>query len=189
MTLAAPAAGTVRHLDHAVVAGSAKGLWTVAVSNAQATAATSTELKNPLVFAGSNSRWLAVPDKATRVMLRHRYEATTVTAAPVIYAFGFFPNTDGVKPSTTTNQFSASDGYALRLDAVQSGSGTTLTSAVTTDTTDATYFFGTSICWNSPYFVGSYGDLCGASWVMILCSTASDVSGGNDTSAVDALFL
>lgn len=187
MTLAAPTSGGVREFGGGspiVHPASVKGVWTEAVSNAQATAATSGELKAPLTFAGSNCNWVKVHEGATRVVVRTRYEATTVTAAPVVYIFGAFIETD---PSTTTNQF-ATGTKVMRLDAVQSGTGLTLTSAVATDISDGTYQYGDGKTFTSPY-TGATGDLCGAAWVLVLCSTAANVSGGNDTCAVELAFL
>lgn len=186
MTLAAPTSGGVRGFDgHTLVhPSSVKGVWTEAVSNAQATAATSGELKAPLSFAGSNCRWVKVHDGATRVVVRTRYEATTVTAAPVVYIFGAFIEGE---PDTTTNQFPTGT-KIMRLDAVQSGTGLTLTSTVATDVSDGTYQYGDGKTFTSPY-TGSSGDLCGAQWVLVVPSTAANVAGGNDTCAIETMFL
>lgn len=157
------------------------------VSNAEATAATATELKNPTSFAGSNCAWLKLGPNVSKVAFRNVYAAdvTTVTA-PAIRVYGAF--SDGTDPNP---QF-ATDGSVkiVRLDGTNAASSITLTSTVATDLLDSTYKYGD---WTKFTNVvsGVASDVSGVTHLLVLVSSAAAKTGGAGTinSFVEAMLI
>lgn len=157
------------------------GVVTV-VTDAEATAANSTELKAPLGYAGSNCRWVKVGGYASRALFRVKYSGT-VTTSPIIQVYG-------VQTETVPAPAFANDGTIAptRLDNDAAGSGLTLTLDATNDIRDAA---GTPNLY-SPWYeyvspqTGVPGDLLGSTWILVLCSTAANVSG---SATIEALLI
>lgn len=177
MALAAYTSANAKTALVPTVPVTANGNVATVVSDAEATAATSTELKAPLGFAGSNCRWVQIGSNGGKVAFRVKYSGT-VTTSPVIQVYGVYTED---KPDSTTNGYSNTSGaYAPnRLDNSASGSGITLTLDATNDIRDAA---GTPNLY-SPWYTfvspvtGVPGDALGVNWILVLCSTAANVSG------------
>lgn len=168
------------------VPATVNGTVVTVVSDAEAAAATSTELKAPLGFAGSNCRWVALGSNGGRVAFRVKY-AGTVTTSPIIQVYGLYTEDS---PDSTTNGFSNTSGaYAPnRLDNNDAGAGLTLTLDGTNNLRDAA---GTPNLY-SPWYTfvspvtAAPGDALGVNWILVLCSTAANVSG---TASIEMLIL
>jgi hypothetical protein len=165
------------------VPATAKGTVVTVVSDAEATAANSTELKAPLGYAGSNCRWVALGDNGGKVAFRVKYTGT-VTTSPVIQVYGVYTN------SSPTSDAFANDGTFApnRLDNSASASGITLTLDATNDIRDAA---GTPNLYSPWYtFISPVtavpGDALGVNWLLVLCSTAANVSG---SASIEMLIL
>ena len=174
MALAAYTSANAKTALVPTVPVTANGNVATVVSDAEATAATSTELKAPLGFAGSNCRWVQIGSNGGKVAFRVKYSGT-VTTSPVIQVYGVYTESD-----PTSNAFANDGTFAPnRLDNSASGSGITLTLDATNDIRDAA---GTPNLY-SPWYTfvspvtGVPGDALGVNWILVLCSTAANVSG------------
>lgn len=174
MALAAYTSANAKTALVPTVPVTANGNVATVVSDAEATAATSTELKAPLGFAGSNCRWVQIGSNGGKVAFRVKYSGT-VTTSPVIQVYGVYTESD-----PTSNAFANDGAFAPnRLDNSASGSGITLTLDATNDIRDAA---GTPNLY-SPWYTfvspvtGVPGDALGVNWILVLCSTAANVSG------------
>jgi len=161
------------------------GTVVTVVSDAEATAATSTELKAPLGYAGSNCRWIGIGQNGGKVFFRVKYTGT-VTTNPVIQVYGLYTKD---KASATTNAYANDGTYApTRLDNSASGAGITLTLDATNDIRDAAgtpNLYSPWYTFNNP-FTAVPGDAAGADQILVLCATAANVSG---SATIEMLIL
>jgi hypothetical protein len=188
MALSAPLQTTTTALAQTVATASAFGNIVTPVTNAKATAATATELKTPLSFAGSNCMWTKVGPGVTRIMLRAKYSGT-VTTSPVVQVYGVHQPDPATGVSSSSPAF-ADDGTIrpTRLDNDAAGAGLTITLDATNDLRDSA---GTPNLY-SPWYeyispaTGAPGDLLGCSHFLVLCATAANTSGA---CVIEALVL
>lgn len=188
MALGAPTGTNTTALAQTVAPTSAFGNIVTAVTNAKATAATATELKTPLSFAGSNCRWVKVGPGITRVFLRAKYSGT-VTTSPIVQVYGVHQPDPATGVTSDSPAFSDSGTIApTRLDNDAAGSGLTITLDATNDIRDSA---GTPNLY-SPWYefispqTAAPGDLLGCSHFLVLCSTAANTSGA---CVIEALCL
>lgn len=188
MALSAPIGTNSTALGATIVTASAYGNPVTVVSNAKATAATATELKTPLSFAGSNCFWVKIGQGITRGVFRVKYSGT-VTTSPVIQVYGVHQPDPATGVTTASPAFADNGTIApTRLDNDAAGAGITLTLDATNDIRDTA---GTPNLY-SPWYefvspqTGVPGDLLGCSHILVLCSTAANTSGA---AAIEALFL
>ncbi len=166
----------------AIVAASSRLSIIQAVSDTTATAATATELITPMTYAGTNCRWIKVGPNGGRALFRCKYHVSTdMTTAPIIFVIGAFAP-DGTEPAP---QF-ATDGTVnfARLDALSGVAGITLTRVAATDQRSSANRYTTWYSFTNPV-TGVVGDLCGATHLLVLCSTAS--VGGTGTVEIGLL--
>jgi hypothetical protein len=159
-----------------VIAGSAKGTWVTANTDATATAQTTAQLYAPSSIAGTSKvQWIKVHAGCTRVLVRARMPKNTsaVATSPVIRVYGAnmadgaLIASDGTVPTDGTIQF-------LRLDnasVTAAGPTVTLTCATTTTMNDATYWYSNVVD------LTGY-DLLGSDYVGVLVSTSASITGG-----------
>ncbi len=168
------------------VPSSTRSDWVVANENLKATAATATELRKPLTFATSHVRVVRVPQDATRVLIRPRYEVAVVsmTTAPAVKLYSIFGEASNT--GTESAPVFATDGTVrtLRIDAsgVQATASTTLTITPATDQADGTYGYG-DITDMDGY------DLKGGSFLLVLTGTAGVINSGSGAIDAQVLFL
>lgn len=154
------------------IPGSVTGDWTTIHSDASATA--STQALTPLSETSANVKWLKVPNRVVRVLVRCRYPtgASSLVTSPVIKLYGAWPGV-GATAATKTEPPFATDGTVkiMRLDNVDSGAaGVTVTLDFTNDIGDATYKY------SDPTSLDGY-DLKGAAWIACLVTTAGAATG------------
>ena len=159
------------------------GLWTTAHDNLTATAASAAVLKKPLSNSSSNTHFVRVPPGATRVMIRAKHQGTSaVVTSPIVSIYGVYgePLSDGTFSDSTV----AATGYSAH-DARIIASAVTLTCAtgdLQVGTSPAvTYQFGvspTNAIDSNPWF-----DVCGASHVLVLVSTAGSLTDATEVVA------
>lgn len=188
MALSAPIGTNTTALAQTVAPASAFGNIVTVVTNAKATAATATELKTPLSFAGSNCRWTKVGPGISRILLRAKYSGT-VTTSPVLQVYGVHQPDPATGVTSDSPAFSDAGTIApTRLDNDAAGAGITITLDATNDIRDSA---GTPNLY-SPWYefvspqTGVPGDCLGASHILVLCSTAANTSGA---CVIEALFL
>lgn len=146
------------------------------VSNALV-AAGGTNLRRPLAYTGTASRWVRVPPGASFFALRARIiTANEVTTSPVVRVYGAYTS----MPPSGTNHTYPDDGSVqlARIDNEDvSGAGVTLAFPVILSDAllDGTYSY------SSTYFprggATPRGEIRGASWLLVLVETAAVSSG------------
>lgn len=146
-------------------------------ANAEATAATATELLYPFSYATATaSRWIRRGANSTRAYFYARMDvAATYTTSPVIRVFGAIPTSDSVANAALLAPLSSSvptngDWKAVRLDSSSwTAAGTTLTlaaAATATQNIDAAFLYSAETleidlqdCWYFTVLIETAGNV------------------------------
>src|SRR5574343_917359 len=167
--------GMITSTMQKVVAGSARGEWITANTDARNTQVT-TELYGPSTIVDSSFHWLAVPAGATRVLIQAKTlrAVTAVGTSPSVALVGGWLTSLGT-PDTNPASATAGEVRFARLDAATLGAtGQALTFNATPTTSNNLY---DSVYWYSimlPDVTSKIGyDLCGANWLGVIVTVAS----------------
>ena len=174
---------------------SVQGMPQIVVADATATAATATELRNILTFAGTGTAWVQVPDRCSRLLLRSAASATVLTTSPVVQvyaAWAYDSNGARINPTAANAQFTAANAARVaRIDNIDLGAGLTLsftTAGSQKSGAGGLVYYSAWMGWTTGP-TGSVGDVLGATHVLVLPSTAAVVANGLATSWIEGLFL
>lgn len=177
MALSDPSGGGTGAISR-VANGSVQSWWQLAHSNAKATA--ETETASPFKIDQEGSFLVKVPQGAVRAYLRLRWTAGgTVTTAPVVSVYGY-----GDFDAATKKIPANGDTVPERLASVRTVPGTKIVD--NDDGTTDTFDYGASVFATDAEGPDVEGDLRGASWIQVACTTAA---AGPDAVQIEVKFL
>ncbi len=140
------------------------------------------EILQPLSITNSNNVLVKL-GYGSKVFFRAKYpQASSLSTNPVVQPIGIFANSDPVDGAF------ADDGTVsfCRLDALSGVAGITIAETAASDKRDTTYRYSDWFTFTSPY-TGVVGDTLGATYLLLLSTTAGVVTAG--TASIEVLII
>jgi len=157
-----------------VYSASARTAFRVAITSLTATAATATELLNPLTFSGVNV--IPLGPRSTRIVVRARLTSATTAAAtsPVVRLYAFAGSPSDLANATPIGRIDADTWTAtgITLTLAASPGATTM---LTNTSGGTTYRYSDTLPTAS---TGVGYDCLGATFIVALTETAASITGG-----------